>query len=89
MNLFENEEENYCQPVRVGNCWSSSYIEYKSKFDKKTLPVVFALGVLKHFIPWDIFWSGCIETILSSKIRKGKNNYHNSQRFWTISSLNA
>ena len=81
MNLFENEQENYCKPVGVGNCWSSSYIEYNSKFDKKRLPVVFALGVLKHFIPWDIFSSWCIETILSLKIRKEKNNYHNSQRF--------
>ena len=30
-NLFEYEEENYYKPVRVGNFWSNSYIEYKSK----------------------------------------------------------
>ena len=30
-NLFEHEEEeNYYKPVRVGNFWRNSYIEYKS-----------------------------------------------------------
>ena len=28
--LFEHEEEDYCKPVRVGNFWSNTYIEYES-----------------------------------------------------------
>ena len=38
-NLSENEEEeNYCKPVRVSNFWNNKYIEYKSNDDKnKTL----------------------------------------------------
>ena len=31
-NLFslENEEQDYYKPVRVGNYWNNSYIEYES-----------------------------------------------------------
>ena len=39
-NLFENEKEDYCKPVRVGNLWSNYYIEYESNSDRdKTLSV--------------------------------------------------
>ena len=34
-NLFEYEQENYYKPLRVGNFWSNSYIEYESSGDKK------------------------------------------------------
>ena len=38
--LFEHEEEDYYQPVGVGNVWSDSYIEYESNGDRnKTLSV--------------------------------------------------
>ena len=33
-NLFENEEEDYYQPVQVGNFWSNNYIEYGSNDDR-------------------------------------------------------
>ena len=33
-NLFEHEEEDYYKPVRVGNFWSNSFIEYESNGDK-------------------------------------------------------
>ena len=33
-NLFEHEEKDYYKPVRVGNFWSSSFIEYESAGDK-------------------------------------------------------
>ena len=36
-NLLEYEEEDYYKPIIVGNFWSNSYIEYKSKGDPKTL----------------------------------------------------
>ena len=38
-NLFEHKEGVYHKPVRVGNFWSYSYIEHKSKGDRKTLSV--------------------------------------------------
>ena len=31
--LFEPEED-YCEPVRIGNAFSSNYIEYESNGDK-------------------------------------------------------
>ena len=39
-NLFDNEEEDYYKPVKVGNFWSKKYIEFKSNGDRnKTLSV--------------------------------------------------
>ena len=29
-NIFEHEEENYREPVRVSSFWSNSHIEYES-----------------------------------------------------------
>ena len=29
-NLFENEEENYCKPVRVDDFWSNNCVEYEN-----------------------------------------------------------
>ena len=38
MNLFEHEEQDYYNPVRVSNFWSNNYIEYVSNCDRnKTL----------------------------------------------------
>ena len=40
-NFFEYEEEVYYKPVRVGDFWSSNYIEYESNGDKnQTLSVI-------------------------------------------------
>ena len=34
------EDDDYYKPIRIGNFWSNSYIEYESSGDrKKTLPV--------------------------------------------------
>ena len=34
------EDDDYYKPIRIGNFWSTSYIEYESSGDrKKTLPV--------------------------------------------------
>ena len=30
-NLYEHKGEDYYQPLRVGNFWSNSYIEYESR----------------------------------------------------------
>ena len=39
-NLFKLEEENCYKPVRVGNFWSSNYVEYDSNSNRnKTLSV--------------------------------------------------
>ena len=38
-NLFELEEEDYYRPARVNNISSSSYTEYKSKGNTRTLSV--------------------------------------------------
>ena len=39
INLFDNEEEVYDKPVRIGNFWSNNYIEYECNSDRnKILP---------------------------------------------------
>ena len=39
-NLFEQEEENRCKPLPVGNFWSNdyNYIKYESNGDKNKTP---------------------------------------------------
>ena len=32
--LFEPEEEDHYEPVKIGNAFSNNYIEYKSEVDK-------------------------------------------------------
>ena len=40
ITLFELDKENYYEPVRIGNAFSSSYTEYESKGDRnKTLSI--------------------------------------------------
>ena len=40
ITLFELDKENYYEPVRIGNAFSSSYTEYESKRDRnKTLSI--------------------------------------------------
>ena len=34
-NLFEHEEEDYYKPVRAGNFWSKSFIEYDESNDDR------------------------------------------------------
>ena len=49
-NLFENEEEDYCKLVRVGNFWSNNYIERESNGDRnKTLTVEEYLNKIKTY----------------------------------------
>ena len=39
-NLFEYEEKDYYQPLRLYNFWTNNYIEYESNSDRnKTLTV--------------------------------------------------
>ena len=33
-NLFEYEEEDYCEPLILYNFWRNTYIEYKSNGDR-------------------------------------------------------
>ena len=49
-NLFEREEEYYCKPVRAGDFWSNSYIEYKSKNDRKTLSPTKYLNKIRPYL---------------------------------------
>ena len=46
-NLFEHED--YYKPVRIGNFWSNSYIECKSKGDWKTLSVKKYLNKIRTY----------------------------------------
>ena len=39
-NLFEKAEEDYCNPIRVGNRYSNSYIEYESNSDRNKTPSI-------------------------------------------------
>ena len=40
ITLFELDKENYYEPVRIGNAFTSSYTEYESKRDRnKTLSI--------------------------------------------------
>ena len=49
-NLFKPKEDNY-QPIRIGNAFSSNYIEYKSNGDKdKTLSIKDYLDEIKPYL---------------------------------------
>ena len=49
-NLFEHKQEDHYKPVSVGKFWSSKYIEYKSKGDRKTLSVKEYLNKIKPYL---------------------------------------
>ena len=51
-NLFENEEEkNYCKPVRVSNFWCNNYIEYEHNGDRnKILSVKEYLNTIRPYL---------------------------------------
>ena len=49
-NLFEHEEGDYYKPVRAGNFWGNSYVEHKSKDDRKTLSVENYLNEIKPYL---------------------------------------
>ena len=49
-NFFKPKEDNY-KPVRIGNAFSSNYIEYKSNGDKdKTLSIKYFLDEIKPYL---------------------------------------
>ena len=49
-NIFEHEEEVYYKPVRAGNFWSNNYTEYKTKGNRKTLPVKKYLNKIRPYL---------------------------------------
>ena len=50
-NLFDSDEEDYYKPIRIGNAFSSSYIEYKSNGDRdKTLSIKQYLDEIKPYL---------------------------------------
>ena len=49
-DLFQHEEKDYYKPVKVGNFWSKSYIEYESKGDRKGLSVDEYLNEIKPYL---------------------------------------
>ena len=49
-NLFEYEEEDYYKPLIVNNFLSNSYIEYKSKGDRKPVSVEEYLNKIKPYL---------------------------------------
>ena len=49
-NLFKPKEDNY-KPMRIGNAFSSNYIEYKSNGDKdKTLSIKYYFDEIKPYL---------------------------------------
>ena len=49
--LFESDEEDYYEPVRLGNAFSSNYIEYESRGDKdKTLSIEEYLDKIRPYL---------------------------------------
>ena len=47
--LLESDNEDYYKPIRIGNAFSSNYIEYESNGDKdKTLSIKVNLIKLDH-----------------------------------------
>ena len=49
-NLFEHEEEDCYEPVRVNNVQTNNYIEYKSKADRKTLSFKKYLNKIRPYL---------------------------------------
>ena len=50
-NLYEHKREDYYQPLRVGNFWSNSYIEYESNSDRnKTLSIEEHLNKVRPYL---------------------------------------
>ena len=47
-NCSEHEEADYYKPARENDFWNNSYIEYKSKCDRKSLSVKIYLNKLDH-----------------------------------------
>ena len=54
MESFEEEEEDYYEPLREGSFWSNNYIEYKSKVDGKTLSLEEHLNRTKPYLKYII-----------------------------------
>ena len=49
--LFDSDEEDYYEPVRTDNAFSSNYIEYKSNGDKhKTLSIEEYLDKIRPYL---------------------------------------
>ena len=49
--LFESVEEDYSEPVRTSNAFSSNYIEYESNGDKdKILSVKEYLDIIRQYL---------------------------------------
>ena len=49
--LYESDKEDYYKPIRIGNAFSSNYIEYESNGDKdKTLFIDDYLDMIRQFL---------------------------------------
>ena len=48
--LFKREDD-YCKPIRVGNCWNNNYIEYESSGNRnKNLSIKEYLDKIKPYL---------------------------------------
>ena len=49
--LFESDEDDYYEPIRIGNAFSSNYIEYESKGDEnRTLSIEEYLNKVRPYL---------------------------------------
>ena len=49
-HVFEHEETDYYQLVRVNSFWTNNYIEHKSKGDRKILSVKRYLNKIRTYL---------------------------------------
>ena len=51
ISLYESDKEDYYKPIRIGNAFSSNYIEYESNGDKdKTLFIDDYLDTIRQYL---------------------------------------
>ena len=49
IEVFEEEEENYYQPIAIGDAFSSNYIKYKSNGEKENFLKINLNGLIDYF----------------------------------------
>ena len=53
--LYQSDKEDYYKPIRIGNAFSSNYIEYESNGDKdKTLFIDDYLDMIRQYLSYII-----------------------------------
>ena len=80
-NIFEQYEEDYYNPITVGNLYSNSFIEYESNGDRNNILSIKKYGEIKpclkdvinnikKFVSWKIQLAIAIKFISSKDMKK-------------------